>query len=98
MEIAGKAIEIAGMIHRKLQRVAIAAGEQFRLARSAAAPHRPDRVDHIAMRQVGRPVIAPRRLGNRPAHGIPPEDPRPAARVDRAIDAASTQQRQRSRR
>ena len=78
---------------REIERGAIAGGEQRILVRSAALPHRADRVDDVLRRQ---PVAARdlRRAGlaaaERAAFG---EQLRPGRAMDRAVDAAAAEQR-----
>ena len=93
VEIAGKCDRSKPMRGGKIERRAIAGRQQLLLALAAAAPHRPDRVDHM----LGRQPIAARDLGaaglaaaERPAFG---EQFRSGGAMDGAVDAAAAEQR-----
>ena len=71
----------------------MARGEKLVLALSAAAPDRPDGVDHVPRRQVARRRRL--RVAGRAAAEAAAllEDRRAAGTVDRAVDAAAAEQR-----
>ena len=90
VDIAGKASE-ARRRRGKLERGAIAGGQQFVLALAASAPDRPDRMDHMP----GRQPIAAGDLGaaglaaaKRTAFG---QQFRPGGTMDGAVDAAAAE-------
>src|SRR5690606_1751802 len=76
-----------------LEGVAVARGEELGLARGTAAPHGPDGVDHVARRQPVAPGDA--HLAGRAAAEAPAllEQLGTRGAVDRAVDAASTEER-----
>src|SRR5262249_33291936 len=78
---------------RERERDAVTRGQQLVLARAAAVPDRPDRVDHVPRRE-------PARAGRLRLSGLAPaepaallEDRRAAGTVDRAVDATPAEQR-----
>ena len=80
------------MFGRDVQRCRITRREQSVLARSASAPHRPDRMDDVP----GREPISARDFGiagrtamERAAFG---KELRPGAPMNRTIDAAASEQ------
>ena len=85
------------MLGRERKRGAIAGGEQVLLALAAAAPDRPDRMDHvlglepIAARDLGRPVSQP------PSVRHSRDQLRSGGAMDGAVDAAAAEQRACSR-
>ena len=93
VEIAGKAIDARLSCGGEIERGAVAGREQRVLVRSAAVPHRADRMDDVLRRQ---PVAARhfRRTGlaaaERAAFG---EQVRPGSAMDRAVDTAAAEQR-----
>ena len=77
----------------KIKRRAVARRQQFVLAFAAAAPHRSDRVDHMLRRQpiaAGDLGAAGLAAAECPAFG---EQFRSGSAMDRAVDAAATEQR-----
>ena len=77
----------------ELDRAPVAGRQQLRLARRAAAPHRPDRVDHVPHRQVAG-------AGELRVAGLAAAEPRhssssagPGGAVDRPVHATAAQQR-----
>jgi hypothetical protein len=78
---------------RQREAVAVAAGQQVRLATPPVAVARPDRMDHIARRQpvsLGDPRLPGRAAADRAAFG---QQLRSRRTVDGAVDPAAAQQR-----